>query len=66
MKASSGNSARSALGVLGVLALAAFVVAAIFGYGTLAVIAGCICVVAVASAMGLVGGTHDRRTPHFR
>lgn len=66
MNASSSSSARSALVVLGVLALVTFVAAAIFGYGTLAVVAGCICVVAVASAMGLVGGAHDHHTPHPR
>lgn len=66
MKVSSVHSARSALVVLAVLSLAAFVAAAIFGYGALAIIAGCTCVVAMASAMGLVGGANDGRTPHLR
>ncbi len=47
---------RSGLSVVGIVALVLFVAAAVLGHGTLAVIAGSICVVAVASAMGSVGG----------
>jgi hypothetical protein len=59
------------LTVLAVASLGIFLVAAGYGYGTLAVIAGSVCVVAIASAMGLVGGVikHDhkihRRTPRL-
>nr|WP_115967439.1 hypothetical protein [Rhodococcus sp. (in: high G+C Gram-positive bacteria)] len=57
--------------VLAIASLGMFLVAAGYGYGTLAVIAGCVCVVAIASAMGLVGGVvkHDhklhRQTPRL-
>lgn len=49
--------------VLAVAALGMFLVAAGYGHGTLAVIAGSVCVVAIAAAMGLVGGVikHDHK-----
>lgn len=57
--------------VLAVAALGMFLVAAGYGHGTLAVLAGCVCVVATASAMALVGTVvkHDhklhRNTPRL-
>lgn len=60
-----------ALALLSVVSLGAFLVAAGSGYGGWAVIAGSLCVVGVAGAMALMGGTvrHDhkvhRETPHI-
>lgn len=60
-----------ALRALAVVALGMFLLAAVIGQGTIAVLAGCICVVATASAMGLLGGsgnpepTHRRDTPRL-
>lgn len=51
------GAARYAMITVGVLALVLFALSAFNGLGTVAVIAGCVCVVAMASAMGLVGGT---------
>ncbi|MFC4605228.1 hypothetical protein [Rhodococcus kronopolitis] len=59
------------LGLLAVATLGLFLVAAGSGYGGFAVIAGVTCLVAIASAVGVVGGTihHDHKlnlqTPHF-
>ncbi|WP_072804319.1 hypothetical protein [Rhodococcoides yunnanense] len=49
--------------VVAVASLGMFLVAAGYGHGALAILAGCVCVVAIATAMGLVGGVvkHDHR-----
>ncbi|MEV0947992.1 hypothetical protein [Rhodococcus sp. NPDC049939] len=60
-----------ALVLMSVAALGLFLVAAGSGFGGWAVIAGSVCVVGVAAAMALYGGTvrHDHRlhqeTPHI-
>ncbi|MGA9873482.1 MAG: hypothetical protein WBQ44_20370 [Rhodococcus sp. (in: high G+C Gram-positive bacteria)] len=61
------NLTRYGLFVLGVVLLGVFLAAAAFGNAALAVIAGCFCVVAVATAMGLVGavaGDQHHRNQH--
>ncbi|HEY5855514.1 MAG TPA: hypothetical protein VIW24_16070 [Aldersonia sp.] len=60
-----------ALALVAVASLAAFLVSAGYGYMGWAIIAGCVCVVAIALAAAIIGGTvhHDHRlgqdTPHL-
>ncbi|MBD0323194.1 MAG: hypothetical protein ICV72_07395 [Aldersonia sp.] len=60
-----------ALALVAVVSLAGFLVAAGYGFMGWAIIAGSVCVVAIALAFAIVGGTvrHDHRmhheTPHM-